>query len=261
MQYQNYSNENNWLWILVLIGILAITFNLVSFLIGLFITFFPFLILIYVIKRAFRISTIRQAVIHRTQDETRFVELLINILVLTFKADGRVDQREIAVTKAFFIQILNYNTQQMKWIEDLIQVALRDNHSLEEITEEFNRSFNYETKMIALQMVYRVIYADNEFTRSEKRFVDKLVGLLKLSEKDYERIRALFVKTEDEKSDHYNRLGLKKGASKEEIKKAYRSLVKEYHPDKVHHLGPEFQKVAQEKMRAINDAYEALTNG
>jgi DnaJ like chaperone protein len=55
---------------------------------------------------------------------------------------------------------------------------------------------------------------------------------------------------------HYATLGLEKGASKEEIKKAYRTLSMQYHPDKVRHLGDEFRAVAENKMKEINAAYD-----
>ena len=42
----------------------------------------------------------------------------------------------------------------------------------------------------------------------------------------------------------------------EEIKKAYRKLSMQYHPDKVRHLGEEFRLVAEEKMKEINQAYD-----
>lgn len=40
--------------------------------------------------------------------------------------------------------------------------------------------------------------------------------------------------------------------------KAYRALSMQYHPDKVRHLGEEFQQVAEEKMKEINNAYQFL---
>lgn len=55
----------------------------------------------------------------------------------------------------------------------------------------------------------------------------------------------------------YEVLGLKQGASQEEIKKAYRELVKKYHPDK--HTNNELKDLAQERMREINEAYDTLT--
>ncbi len=55
--------------------------------------------------------------------------------------------------------------------------------------------------------------------------------------------------------DPYKVLGLEHGASQEEIKKAYRRLAKQYHPD----LHPDDPK-ANEKMNEINEAYDMLTN-
>ncbi len=55
--------------------------------------------------------------------------------------------------------------------------------------------------------------------------------------------------------DYYATLGLSRGASAEEIKAAYRKLSKELHPDK--HKG---DKAAEEKFKAVNEAYEVLSN-
>ncbi|MBW2601939.1 MAG: DnaJ domain-containing protein [Deltaproteobacteria bacterium] len=61
----------------------------------------------------------------------------------------------------------------------------------------------------------------------------------------------------DEK-DPYEILGLKRGASTKEVKAAHKKLVAQYHPDKVQHLGPEFQQLAQEKFITIQKAYDRL---
>jgi uncharacterized Zn finger protein (UPF0148 family) len=58
--------------------------------------------------------------------------------------------------------------------------------------------------------------------------------------------------------DPYEVLRITSGASKEEIKAAYFNLIKQYHPDKVSHLGQEFQKLADEKAQLINRAYQIL---
>jgi uncharacterized membrane protein YkvA (DUF1232 family) len=63
-----------------------------------------------------------------------------------------------------------------------------------------------------------------------------------------------------EDEDPYSILGVKRGASKEEIKAAYRKLVAQYHPDKVQHLGKEFQELAHKKFVAIQRAYDVLMN-
>lgn len=58
--------------------------------------------------------------------------------------------------------------------------------------------------------------------------------------------------------DPFRILGLKPGASGEEIKAAYKRLAAQYHPDKVQHLGKDFQKLAHEKFIAIQKAYNEL---
>jgi len=58
-----------------------------------------------------------------------------------------------------------------------------------------------------------------------------------------------------EKRDYYEALGLAKGASDDDIKKAYRKLAKEYHPD----LNPD-NKEAEAKFKEIGEAYEILSD-
>lgn len=53
-------------------------------------------------------------------------------------------------------------------------------------------------------------------------------------------------------------LGVEQGASKEDIRAAYKKLAAQYHPDKVQHLGKEFQEMAHKKFVAIQKAYDTL---
>ncbi len=58
--------------------------------------------------------------------------------------------------------------------------------------------------------------------------------------------------------DPYKVLNIAGNASQEDIKKAYRKLASQYHPDKVAHLGDEFKKLAEERFKEIQEAYQSL---
>jgi hypothetical protein len=59
-------------------------------------------------------------------------------------------------------------------------------------------------------------------------------------------------------SDPYDVLQIPRGASQEEIKAAYKHLAGKYHPDKVLHLGDEFQSLAEKRFKEIQAAYQEL---
>jgi DnaJ like chaperone protein len=63
-----------------------------------------------------------------------------------------------------------------------------------------------------------------------------------------------------EQQDPYAILGIAPGATKTEIKTAYRRLIVQYHPDKVQHLGKEFQELAEVRFKAIQQAYDKLSS-
>lgn len=63
-------------------------------------------------------------------------------------------------------------------------------------------------------------------------------------------------KTLADKRDYYEALGLEKGASDDQIKKAYRKMAKKYHPD----LNPD-DKVAEQNFKEVSEAYEVLSDG
>ena len=62
-----------------------------------------------------------------------------------------------------------------------------------------------------------------------------------------------------DKSRYYTILGVSRGASQDEIRKAYHKLAKEHHPDRFVNSSDSEKKYHENKMKEINDAYENLT--
>ena len=56
----------------------------------------------------------------------------------------------------------------------------------------------------------------------------------------------------------YKVLEIDKSATDVEVKKAYRKMAVKYHPYKVGHLGKDFQKMAEEKFKQLNESYERI---
>ncbi|MDP7529887.1 MAG: DnaJ domain-containing protein, partial [Candidatus Marinimicrobia bacterium] len=56
----------------------------------------------------------------------------------------------------------------------------------------------------------------------------------------------------------YKVLEIENSATDSEVKKAYRKMASKYHPDKVNHLGEDLKHLAEEKFKAVNDAYQNI---
>ena len=73
--------------------------------------------------------------------------------------------------------------------------------------------------------------------------------------RDLESIKAMFFKNPD---SAYKILEIDRTATTSEIKKAYREMVKKYHPDKLQHMDEVYRKGAEEKFNMVQQAYEQL---
>lgn len=225
---------------------------------------FPLLILAYFIfittRSLRRSASIKSGIKDQSPDSRRFVELLIHILVHVMKADHKIEQREVESMFQFFAVRLQYSQFKMLWIADLLQHALQSHYTLESLCSEFSVKFNYESKLLLLELLYTVANSDNDFSASEHAVIKAIVQLLEISKTDHDQIRSKFDlnRSGSLNDKNYEILGIQPGASPDEIKRAYKDAIKKFHPDKVHHLGEEFRKIAEERVKEINKAYEAL---
>ncbi|MEL6544888.1 MAG: J domain-containing protein [Myxococcota bacterium] len=63
--------------------------------------------------------------------------------------------------------------------------------------------------------------------------------------------------TSDERDPH-EVLGVKPGATQEEIRRCYQAAIRKYHPDYLENMAPELRTLAEQRTKEINRAYEAL---
>lgn len=200
----------------------------------------------------------------QTESHNRFVFLLINILVQIARIDGTVTREEIGAITNFFRYNLNYSQNQLYWVKDLIKDAIGRTESLEALLQEFRSQFAYEPRLILLELIYQVIFTNATVRDQELKLLQDIAVFLQISPYDQHAVHSRYMgklsKAVDEERKHFETLGLEPGADFEQIKTAYRKLSMKYHPDKVGHLGEEFRRVAEEKMKELNMAYQFLKN-
>ncbi len=199
----------------------------------------------------------------QTEVHNRFVSLLVHILVQVARIDGEVSRAETRIITDFFRQNLRYNQQQMYWIKDIIDQAMASTVPLEELLTQFRSEFAYEPRLILLELICRIIHTKPQPPAAELEVARRIANFLGISYYDQQAIFGRFQSRAGQaggvaEARYYEVLGLEPGADFAEVKKAYRKLSMQYHPDKVAHLGEEFKKVAEEKMKEINEAYQYL---
>ena len=215
----------------------------------------------YYIKR--QVSAYEQS---QTETHNAFVFLLVNILVKIAQIDGKVTRDEINTIHRFFQHNLHYTQNQLYWVKELVKEALGSTVSLENLLQDFRQKFAYEPRLILLELIYQVLYSNEHVSDAELQLARNISEYLEISAYDQRSIeakyragfRAAAAPGEPSDSRYYEILGLAPGAGFSDVKTAYRKLSMKYHPDKVGHLGDEFKKVAEEKMKELNGAYEYL---
>ncbi len=198
----------------------------------------------------------------QTEAHNRFVFLLVNILVNIAAIDGEISRSELNTIYDFFRRHLNYNQDQIHWIKELAKEAMAARIGLDELLAEFKESFGPEPRQILLELIYQVIYSKAGVSQVELTAAQRIAAFLEINQYQSQAIHGKYRSQASSgpvgEERHYQVLGLSASATFAEIKAAYRKLSMEYHPDKVAHLGEEFHKVAEEKMKEINGAYQYL---
>lgn len=175
------------------------------------------------------------------------------------KADGRVCENEINVVNSFIHDKLRLDSTTKQFAMEVFKEAKDNNTPFEDYARQFGQVFQSEPqlRMMFYELLFSVALADGVLHPAEETILRSAPSLLGLHSGSYDTVKRQFVSA---LSHHYAVLGLEDGADMATVKKAYRKLVTEYHPDKIVSKGlPEdFLKFAEEKFREINQAYEAI---
>ncbi|GAL62118.1 TerB family tellurite resistance protein [Algibacter lectus] len=195
----------------------------------------------------------------RTQQrpQTQSGDFEVSLLILAsivIKADGKQDQRELDYVRQQFVNM--YGKERANTAFALFKnINKQNNISTRQVCLQIKQMMDHPSRLQLMHFLFGIAKADGVVTEDEVKQIYTIAGYLGISSRDYESIKAMFYDSSD---NAYKVLEITKSASIDEIKKAYRTMAKKYHPDKVIHLGKEHQQGAEEKFRQVQAAYEQI---
>ena len=180
--------------------------------------------------------------------------LLLSSVVI--KSDGKVDERELNFVRSYFKQM--YGEERASHSFKLFGAFIKNNDvSTQQVCIQIRQNLTHASRLQLLHFLFGIAKADGSVSEIEVNTIKTIAGYLYISPSDFDSIKAMFY---DDSESAYKILEIDKSATNDELKAAYRKMVKKYHPDKLQHLGEEHVKGAEEKFKQVQKAYEQIQN-
>jgi DnaJ like chaperone protein len=209
--------------------------------------------------------------------QTAFFTAAFSVMGHVAKADGRVSEDEIEMARALMRE-MSLDARQSRVAIDLFNMGKQDGFDVDEVTAQFKRECHRRRTLLQMFMEIQLhaAYADGVLHPAEESLLRRLATQLGFSAAHFDQLEAM-VRAQSAFSasaaggpgrrasktliaDGYRILGVPASASDVEIKKAYRRLMSQHHPDKLISKGlpEEMMKLATEKTQEIKAAYETV---
>ncbi len=191
---------------------------------------------------------------HASHNHEDFATMLMALSAAVMKADGKILKVELEYIKSFFAQqfgpqFSSSHLQTLKRFLDAPEIPL------EQICKDVVFRTQVEVRIQLMHYLFGIAKSDGHVAEEEVQVLKRISILLEIPNRDFESLKGMFY--HDVNSD-YNVLGILPTVSNEEVKRAYRAMAVRHHPDKVTHMGEEYQKGAKEKFQKIQEAYENI---
>ncbi|MGD9739157.1 MAG: TerB family tellurite resistance protein [Bauldia sp.] len=194
-----------------------------------------------------------------TPEERRQMAFSVALVALSAKmakADGVVTFDEVAAFQRF----VHYPVSQARNVERLFEIAHRDAAGYESYARRVASLYPPEDPILVdlIDGLFDIARADSMIHEAEVAYLADVARIVGLSEADFERIKARHVVPEE--GDPYAILGVDRGLSFDALRRHYRRLVAEQHPDRLmaHGVPEEFIAIATQRLAVINDAWDRI---
>ena len=172
------------------------------------------------------------------------------------KADGVVTDEEVRA----FERLFRVAPEEEANVRRVFDMARRDTAGFESYAAQVARLFADNPALLEdiLDGLFEIAKADGVLHPAEAVFLERVAEIFGFAPNEFRRIRASHFAPD--KADPYVVLGVAYDASEDEIRRTYRRLVRENHPDSLIGRGvpEEFVRLATDKLAAINGAYDKV---
>lgn len=179
---------------------------------------------------------------------------LLSLASIVIKADGTISQTELDYARQYFVRA--YGKERANATFRTFNDVIKNREvSASRICTFLNARTRYEVRLQILHFLFGIAQADGQISQSEVNVLGQIAGYFRINHQDFESIKNMFIKKAD---SAYKILEIEKSASNDEVKKAFRTMVKKYHPDKLMDMDDAYRKGAEEKFRNVQEAYEQI---
>ena len=183
-------------------------------------------------------------------------DFLLSLVVLStalMKADEKITRNELDFVKKFFRD--NFGLEGEREALTMIKEIMEKEIAIEPVCMQIRQNMNIHARIQLLYFLFGLAKADGNVCNKEIVLLDQIAHFLGIDHTTYQSIKSMYY---DDLNSAYNILGVDPSADNDTIKKAYRKMAMENHPDKVSYLGEDVRKAAEKKFMTINDAYERI---
>ena len=202
-----------------------------------------------------RIEKLSEAAAEYEGNQAQRNSFLMSLLVLSsavIKADGKTTSEELATLRGFFAR--NFGANAAEEAEDIVKELLKKDFNIYEVCGQIKSCMNYSQRLQLFHFLVSLGACDG-LQQREVDILEVIASYIGLTKADSDSIFAIFKPKNDA---NYKILEIAPSATDDEVKKAYRKMAVKYHPDKVATLGEDVQKAAEEKFKAVAQAYDAI---
>lgn len=210
---------------------------------------------------------------NNTQSRQIFLQALFASLGKVSKSDGRITEIDIAFAELVMTK-LKLNPGDKASAKTYFKQGKEDAFNVYPLLKELKNKCNYHSEYLGLyiSILLQNSYHGREASAQRLKTSKDLCKRIGLSELQFEQIHSQFRKSWNQQrsqrsggdklstSGAYKTLGLKQQASMQEVKRAYRKLMSQHHPDKQVALQNNHPKIeaAKEKTQSIQAAYDHI---